>query len=89
MKLFSILTLAYLLLVIADDFAVWAFNAHILRLVGGRDTESLPRPTYRKALAASRNKKTVKTVIRVIQSILIAMLASAVIVGVGVVIITN
>lgn len=87
MKLFNILMLTYLLLVVADDFAIWAFNKWTNKLIGKRNTEELPKRTYNKVLKTIKVKRCIRTAIRILQVILFGLLASAVIVGVGMIII--
>lgn len=88
MKLFNILLLTYLLLIVADDFTVWAFGKWLGKLIGNRDAEDLPKATYRKVTKIIKAKRITRTVIRVLQVTLLVPIASAVIVGVGMIIIT-
>lgn len=87
MKLLNILLLAYLLLIIADDFTVWAFNKRLGKLIGSRDVEDLPRSVHQKAMKVVKAKRTTRTAIRVLQVLILVAISSAIIVIVGTLII--
>lgn len=87
MKLFNYLVLAYLLLIIADDFAIWCFNRCISKNIGKYDTEDLPKHVYRKVTRVQSAKRNTKNVIRVLQVLLILPITATLIVAIGIIII--
>lgn len=84
MKLLYILTLSYLLLMVADDFVTWAFDRATVKRTRGQDPEDLPKAVYRKVLKLQTAKRTTRRVIRCLQVLLIIPIASALIVGIGI-----
>lgn len=84
MKLLYILTLSYLLLMVADDFVTWVFDRATVRRTRGQDPEDLPKAVYRKVLKLQTAKRTTRRVTRCLQVLLIIPIASALIVGIGI-----
>lgn len=83
MTLINILLSAYLLCIIADDFAIWAFNKRIQKVIGNREVDDLPKHIHGKVTKLYTVKKVTRQVIRTLQVVLVIPIASTVIVAIG------
>lgn len=85
--LFNIFVLAYLVLVVIDNFTVWCCNRYVKGQLRGCEKDDVPRRVYQNVTYIQSLKRNTRAIIRIVQIVLFFLIAATLIAAVGSVII--